>query len=467
MGLLPFDLPDTPRERPEPLSVAEASRLLVRALDDALPSSMRIRGEISGLSIRNGHWFFSLRDSDASLDGVMWSSQARVNAHRPEEGDSVLVTGRISHWARGGRTRLEARKLEPDGEGNLRAAFLKLCGELRELGWFEDSIKKPLPSWPSRVAVVTSAQGAAVTDVVATARSRFPVTALLIVDVRVQGPSAAGEVARAIRRLDRSAKRLQLDAIIVTRGGGSAEDLEAFNQREVAKAVFDAKTPVIAAIGHESDTSIIELVADARASTPTHAVTLLLPDRLDVLERFDSLGHRLMRASSSRIDSGTEQIGAMRERLVRSSEVRCQHASLVLEGLSRRLLASRPDRQVQSRRQQVKQLEARLHRSISSRIRQLPSLEDLESSLSRSLQGLMVRSGDRLGALGRAMSAIDPLAVLNRGYSLTMDSDGRAVRSVDGLEPGALIDTRVANGMIRSRVESSTDSNLDSDTVEP
>ena len=157
MGLLPFDLPDTPRDRPEPLSVGEASRLVVRALDDALPSSMRIRGEISGLSIRNGHWFFSLRDADASLDAVMWSSQARVNAHRPEEGDSVLVTGRISHWSRGGRTRLEARRLELDGEGRLRAAFLKLCRELRELGWFEDSIKKPLPTWPSRVAVVTSA----------------------------------------------------------------------------------------------------------------------------------------------------------------------------------------------------------------------------------------------------------------------------------------------------------------------
>ena len=139
MGLLPFDLAETPRESPEPISVTQASRMVVRALDDALPGTMRIRGEISGLTIRNGHWFFSLRDSDSSIDAVMWASQARVNSHRPVDGDSVLVTGRIGHWPRGGRTRLEARRLEPDGEGDLRAAFLKLCRELRELGWFDES----------------------------------------------------------------------------------------------------------------------------------------------------------------------------------------------------------------------------------------------------------------------------------------------------------------------------------------
>ena len=467
MGLLPFDLPDTPRERPEPLSVTQVSRLVVRALDDALPSTIRIRGEISGLSIRNGHWFFSLRDADASLDSVMWSSQARMNAHRPEEGDSVLVTGRIGHWSRGGRTRLEARRIEPDGEGDFKAAFLKLCRELRELGWFDESAKKPLPNWPSRVAVVTSAQGAAVTDVVATARSRFPATSLLIVDVRVQGASAADEVARAIRRLDQSARRLRLDAIIVTRGGGSAEDLEAFNQRNVAKAVFEATTPVIAAIGHESDTTIIELVADARASTPTHAVTILLPDGNDVLERFDSLSHRLTRACRVLIESGREQSRATQERLLLACRVRSRHAGLALDGLARRLFASRPDRLVKSRQLQARQLEQRLHRSIAGIIRQLPSPDVLERSLSRSLAGRLARSLDRVEALERTMSAIDPLAVLDRGYSLTMDSRGRAVRSIDGIESGEMLETRIADGMIRSRVESSTDSNHDSDTVGP
>ena len=465
MGLLPFDLAETPRESPEPISVTQASRMVVRALDDALPGTMRIRGEISGLTIRNGHWFFSLRDSDSSIDAVMWASQARVNSHRPVDGDSVLVTGRIGHWPRGGRTRLEARRLEPDGEGDLRAAFLKLCRELRELGWFDESAKKPLPSWPSRVAVVTSAQGAAVTDVVATARSRFPATALIVVDVRVQGPSAAGEVSAAIRRLDQSAGTLGLDAIIVTRGGGSAEDLEAFNQREVAQAVHDASTPVVAAIGHESDTSIIELVADARASTPTQAVTILLPDRNDVLERFDSLSHRLVRACGVLVESGGEQARTLEDRLLLACRVRSQHSSIALDGLASRLFASRPDRLVKARMLQVAQLEQRLNRSAAGIVRQLPSPSLLKKSLDTSLGRHLARLRNRISAFDRTMAAIDPQAVLDRGYSLTMDSQGRAIRSIEGLEPGEMLETRIADGSIRSRIESSSDSNPDSDTV--
>ena len=465
MGLLPFDLAETPRESPEPISVTQASRMVVRALDDALPGTMRIRGEISGLTIRNGHWFFSLRDSDSSIDAVMWASQARVNSHRPVDGDSVLVTGRIGHWPRGGRTRLEARRLEPDGEGDLGAAFLKLCRELRELGWFDESAKKPLPSWPSRVAVVTSAQGAAVTDVVATARSRFPATALIVVDVRVQGPSAAGEVSAAIRRLDQSAGTLGLDAIIVTRGGGSAEDLEAFNQREVAQAVHDASTPVVAAIGHESDTSIIELVADARASTPTQAVTILLPDRNDVLERFDSLSHRLVRACGVLVESGGEQARTLEDRLLLACRVRSQHSSIALDGLARRLFASRPDRLVKARMLQVAQLEQRLNRSAAGIVRQLPSPSLLKKSLDTSLGRHLARLRNRISAFDRTMAAIDPQAVLDRGYSLTMDSQGRAIRSIEGLEPGEMLETRIADGSIRSRIESSSDSNPDSDTV--
>ena len=465
MGLLPFDLAETPRESPEPISVTQASRMVVRALDDALPGTMRIRGEISGLTIRNGHWFFSLRDSDSSIDAVMWASQARVNSHRPVDGDSVLVTGRIGHWPRGGRTRLEARRLEPDGEGDLRAAFLKLCRELRELGWFDESAKKPLPSWPSRVAVVTSAQGAAVTDVVATARSRFPATALIVVDVRVQGPSAAGEVSAAIRRLDQSAGTLGLDAIIVTRGGGSAEDLEAFNQREVAQAVHDASTPVVAAIGHESDTSIIELVADARASTPTQAVTILLPDRNDVLERFDSLFNRLVRACGVLVESGREQARTFEDRLLLACRVRSRHSSIALDGLARRLFASRPDRLVKARMLQVAQLEQRLNRSAAGVVRQLPSPSLLKESLDTSLGRHLARLRNRIYAFDRTMAAIDPQAVLDRGYSLTMDSQGRAIRSIEGLEPGEMLETRIADGSIRSRIESSSDSNPDSDTV--
>ncbi|MCH2154315.1 MAG: exodeoxyribonuclease VII large subunit, partial [Phycisphaerales bacterium] len=246
MGLLPFDVKGSRPAAPEPVSVTHISQLIVKALADGLPGSMVVRGEISNLTIRNGHWFFSLRDSESAIDAVMWASQARMNQHRAEDGESVLVTGRVGHWTKGGRTRFEARKVEPDGKGDLHAAFLRLCGELRELGWFDESHKKKLPSWPMRVGVITSAQGAALTDVIATARKRFPCTSILVMDVRVQGEAAAGEVQRAIQQLDAAADRLGLDAIIVTRGGGSAEDLNAFNDRGVAEAAFAAVTPVVA-----------------------------------------------------------------------------------------------------------------------------------------------------------------------------------------------------------------------------
>lgn len=467
MGLLPFDLPDKGIAKPEPMSVTEISQLIVGALAEGTPSTVRIRGELSGFTIRNGHWFFSLRDQESSIDGAMWANQARLNRHRPEEGDQVLVTGRVGHWPRGGRTRLEARQIEPDGAGDLRAAFLRLCKELRELGWFSDEVKKPLPSWPRRIAVITSSKGAAVTDVVATARSRFPATALLIVDVRVQGNAAAGEVASAIRRLDAASETLGLDAIIVTRGGGSAEDLEAFNDRRVAKAVFEARTPLVAAIGHESDTTIIELVADARASTPTHAVTILLPDRDDVLERFDAFGHRLGQASSRMLRKGHDQLDPLADRLVRGSRVRLQQDLLRVDSLSARLSASRPDRLLRLQVAQLDSLSRRLLKATNRFLADRPRPAKLQAALQRAMIESLRHDRQRIVALDRAMVAVDPMSVLKRGYSLTVDEQGRTVRAADDVQPGDHLLTRIAHGSIRSRVEAVEGGESDSDTVEP
>ncbi|MEE2908194.1 MAG: exodeoxyribonuclease VII large subunit [Planctomycetota bacterium] len=467
MGLLPFDLPDTSSAKPEPMSVSEVSQLIVQALADAMPATVRIRGEISGFTVRNGHWFFSLRDPGSSIDGVMWASQARINRHQPEDGDQVLVTGRIGHWPKGGRTRLEARRLEPDGAGDLRAAFLRLCKELRELGWFADEVKRPLPAWPRRIAVVTSSKGAAVTDVVATARSRFPAASLLVVDVRVQGDAAAGEVAAAVERLDAAAVRLGIDAIMVTRGGGAAEDLEAFNDRRVAQAVFQARTPVVAAIGHESDTTIIELVADARASTPTHAVTILLPDREDVLERFEAFTHRLEQAVQRVIRARLDRLLPLGLRLVRATQVHHKQAQMRVRGLADRLAAARPDRQLRIQRSQVESLGERLGNAIQRDLGNRPRPKSIQATLHKATAEAVRRHRQRARGLERALMAVDPLAVLQRGYSLTTDEQGRTVRDATDVTPGDHLLTRVALGSIRSRVEAAEASGSDSDTVEP
>ncbi|MHC4219664.1 MAG: exodeoxyribonuclease VII large subunit, partial [Planctomycetota bacterium] len=232
-GELPFE-PDlalgaeTPPEDPSRnLTVSEVSELVKSALEGHTPSPLRVIGQVSNLSSR-GHWYFSLKDESAVLGCVAWASTARGFGFVPAEGDEVIATGHLSFYGPQGRTQLYVRGLEPVGAGALELRFRALCDELRKLGYFDEARKKPLPHLPRRVAVITSAAGAAVQDVIATAAGRLPAVGLVLIDVRVQGDGAAAEIAAAIRHADARRGELGLDAILVTRGGGSVEDLWAF-----------------------------------------------------------------------------------------------------------------------------------------------------------------------------------------------------------------------------------------------
>ena len=255
------------------LTVSELSGMIQTALEARLPASIQVTGQLGNLTKRR-HWYFSLKDDDAVVSCVMWMSAVRRQRDDINDGDAVIATGRVSYYGPQGRTQLYVESLRPLGVGSLHRRFEALCTELREAGYFAPERKCALPSFPRRIAVITSATGAAIQDVTDTAARRCPATALTLVDVKVQGKDAAGQIARAIHHVDRRAEELGIDAIIVTRGGGSMEDLWAFNEREVADAALACHTPLVAAIGHESDTTIIELVADARAATPTQAVML-------------------------------------------------------------------------------------------------------------------------------------------------------------------------------------------------
>lgn len=274
------------------ITVAEAAELIKRSLERHVPSPLRVIGQVSGLACR-GHWYFSLKDESAVLRCVAWSSAARTFGFTPDEGTEVVATGHVSHYGPQGRTQLYVQALEPVGAGALELRFRAMCDELRGLGYFDEARKKPLPLLPGRIAVITSAAGAAVADVTATAAARLPAVGLLIVDTRVQGDGAAAQIARAIRWADANAAALRIDAILVTRGGGSPEDLWAFNEREVADAAFACRLPLVAAIGHESDTTVIELVADVRAATPTQAVMRLVPAGQELARQVDHLEQRL------------------------------------------------------------------------------------------------------------------------------------------------------------------------------
>ncbi|MBL4590809.1 MAG: exodeoxyribonuclease VII large subunit, partial [Phycisphaerales bacterium] len=269
---------------------------LAAKIDSALKSTIRGRivvlGEISSLTHRT-HWYFSLKDSNAVVGAVVFASVARKINYTPKHGDSVLATGRLEFYAPSGRVSFIVESMIPVGEGELERRYRALCDELRALEWFDPLTKKMLPSFPRRVAVVTSRTSAALQDVINTMGKRCPAVDLLVVDVRVQGDSAGGQIQGALRELNRRQHELGIDAVLLTRGGGSMEDLWAFNEIGVAQAIHESALPVVAAIGHESDTTIAELVADERCATPTQAAMKLTPDRDALGEQLDSIQHRL------------------------------------------------------------------------------------------------------------------------------------------------------------------------------
>jgi len=447
--------PSTATSRPAPneVTVGQFSQMITRTLEEGLRGNFRIKGEIANLSVRN-HIYFTLKDAEAVLSCAMWSSDAARLNFRPREGDAVVATGKIGHYAPQGKTQLYVSRLEPQGMGDLQARFEALVKELRALGYFEDARKKPMPAMPRRVAVVTSATGAALQDVLKTARTRCPAVEILVVDVRVQGDGAASEVARALKALDRRRDELALDAVIVTRGGGSREDLWAFNERVVADAAFAMHIPLVAAIGHEVDTSIIELVADLRASTPTQAAMLLLPDLVELRARHERLGRDLRNAMRWSIQSRRDRLAALASRPELASPAlrlsRERERTLALAARMRHALLGRAS----SRRATLDGLSERLRRvSPASRASAArASLDALGPRLSRAVLQRLAAESTTLAHLGRRLRSAGPEETIRRGYAVVTDANGQLVRTVGGIAAGDDLAIRVADGTIAARV---------------
>lgn len=456
------------------LTVSQASELIRTTLESRIASPLRIIGEVSNLSVRQ-HWYFSLKDEHAVLSCVAWASSAKKFDFTPRDGDEIVATGHISHFSPQGRTQFYVSRIEAIGAGVLELRFRVLCRELRELGYFDESRKQSLPLFPRRLAVITSATGAAWQDVMATAKARCPAVGLLLIDVRVQGESAAAEIANAIRFVDREHHRLGVDALLVTRGGGSLEDLWAFNERLVADAVFQCTLPVVAAIGHESDVTVIELVADRRAATPTQAVMLLVPDQDDLRRQARYLDDRLALLLRRRVERARELIRTIArhsmfryphqrvrdeerrlERLhadaARAVQARLAAARLRFEQVARRLGEHRPVVLASLRRARIAVLEDRLHRSLRLRIRQHGRLQKLAARLHAVLTERMRRERERSNWLEDRLAGVGVHSVLRRGFTYTQREDGRLVRARADVMAGDLLTTHVADGAIRSVV---------------
>ncbi len=436
------------------LTVSQLSRLIDETLKDRLPSPLRVIGEISGFRDRT-HWYFDLKDADAVLSCVAFANVARGAGFVPENGMEVVITGRVEHYGKQGKTQIYAQKIEPIGAGALELAFRRLCEELRQAGYFDPSRKRALPTFPRRVAVLTSKSGAALQDVLDTMRKRSPAVGVALVDVRVQGDQAAGEIATALRALSAQHERFGIDAIILTRGGGSMEDLWAFNERLVADAVYECSIPIVAAIGHETDTTIAELVADERAATPTQAAMRLTPDREALIEQVSQLSRRLGRSLTThlrherqrllaaarhpafadpkgRITQAQRELRQLALNLAGALRTNAGAAGLRLHRAEQRLLAQRPQRVIEQWRQQLEQDQARL-----------------ALALKHGLTG----KREHLHSLERQLEIAGPLSVFRRGYSCTLDEAGDLVRSIEQVQPGERLTTRVADGEIASTVD--------------
>ena len=297
----------------EPLSVHQVADLVRDVLSRHVPAAIRVVGQVSNFADRR-HWFFSLKDDQASLRCVMFASavrNARQQGMQIEDGHQVVATGRIDFYDAQGQLQLYVEALEPAGLGALELKFRQLCALLQQAGYFDPQLKKRLPLVPQRVAVVTSAGSAALQDVVNTARKRWAGCRLLLFDVRVQGEAAAPQIARALDALSRHGAKRGIDAVILTRGGGSIEDLWAFNERVVADAVFRCRLPVVAAIGHETDTTIAELVADLRCATPTQAAMHVVPDATALNHQVDLVCRRMTLAINRLLGHGRERLTAV------------------------------------------------------------------------------------------------------------------------------------------------------------
>ena len=390
------------------LSITQLNEYIRGRMDaDPLLNTVAIRGEISNYKqYPSGHHYFTLKDEASALRCVMFKGNALRLRFRPENGMKVIAVGKVSVYPRDGAYQLYCVSLTVDGVGDLYVAFEQLKKKLAAQGLFDPAHKKPLPRYPGRIGIITSSAGAAVHDMLRILNKRYPLSRVYLLPVRVQGAQAPGEIASAIRYANYY--RLA-DLLIVGRGGGSMEDLWAFNDEQVALAIYQSQIPVISAVGHEPDVTISDYVADLRAATPSNAAELAVPDRDALRQSLDA------------------QVSTMAAALTRQLKASRQH----LSALAASPALQSPTGYLEQRAQQVLLLKNRL--------------------ISAQNQSIAVRKQKYIAAAAK-LDAMSPLKVLTRGYSMTQREDGTVVRSVSQVEPGERLRISLEDGTLRATV---------------
>ena len=400
-------------------SVSEVNQYIKQLLEEQpILSGILIRGEISNYKVYpSGHHYFTLKDGQGALRCVLFAGSAKYLRFCPENGMKVVASGKISAYPRDGAYQLYCTRLVSDGVGDLHIAFEQLKQKLYAQGLFAPEHKKALPAYPRCIAIVTSPAGAAVHDMIRILRRRYPLSKVLLLPVRVQGKEAPPEIASAIRY----ANRFQLaDVLIVGRGGGSIEDLWAFNEEIVAQAIYDSQIPVISAVGHEPDVTISDLVADCRASTPSNAAEIVVPDQGELRRKLQTLSERMSKNQRHKIDVYDRR----------------------LQELQRKRVLADPMAFLQDRSMQ---------------------LDFTQEKLVAAVERVLERYTHRFTHAAASLDAMSPLRVLRRGYCVAQKEDKTILRSCLQAEPGESISLRLADGRLQCVVTKKGDEHEKSD----
>ncbi len=438
-------------------TVAQLNREVRELLESGLPL-LWLEGEVSNLARpRSGHIYLTLKDDAAQVRCAMFRNRAMLLRTQPENGMQVLVRARVGLYEPRGDYQLIIEHLEEAGDGALRRAFEALKNRLEAEGLFDPARKRPLPALPKRIGVVTSPSGAAVRDILSVLQRRFPAIPVVIYPVQVQGQGAAAEIATAIATANR---RGECDVLIVGRGGGSLEDLWAFNEEVVARAIATSEIPVVSAVGHEVDFTIADFVADQRAPTPSAAAELLSPEREVLLSNLQRLQQRLRRRMQQRLQEQTRQLAWLAKRLVHPGR-RLQQIGQRLDELEQRLSHAQ-QRLLQQRRDRLQTAMARLQgRSPWQRLQRLQERHNaLDHRLHEAMQQRLRLRHSQLAATARALAAVSPLATLGRGYAIASRYDNQQIiHDANAVNSGERIHVRLHRGGLTCRVEESDETN--------
>lgn len=388
-------------------SVSELTRYLRDLLEsDQNLQDLWVQGEVSNLSKpRSGHLYFTLKDSASALRCVMWRNTVLRQDYIPSDGDAVEVHGSINIYEAGGQYQLYADLIRPAGEGALYQEFLRLKARLEEEGLFDPERKRPIPRWPNKIGIVTSPTGAALRDMLNTLRRRYPIPVVILAPTQVQGTEAPAGIVAALEKLNRL---VHPDVILVARGGGSIEDLWAFNDERVARAIAASVAPVISGVGHETDFTIADFVSDLRAPTPTAAAELATPNRDDLMVALNELAARMGRSVRTVLDSRRWELNRVENRLALRS----------------------PQTRILSDRQRLDEITHRAGIALTHRLQ-------LQRTHLRGLEQRLV--------------SLNPLVVLRRGYAMVTLPDGRIVRSVNQVQSGDWLNVQVSDGQFEAQ----------------